>query len=148
MGKQRPLCRCCGKPIPKRTTYVTFGVAPVEVGKGRGRTERPNNRAEVQRYVNGEVVSVRFSTTARVNGEPITDGHWSKDCAPNAVSVRTIVVPKYVDQATCWDGESYTDPYFCKGLCAQRYGRFAIEHPGYDTKAYADALADQAARAD
>lgn len=143
MNRLRPLCRYCGQPIPKRTSYVTFGVAPYEEEKGRGRVDRPATKADAQRLVNGEITSVRWSEVARVDdeGPPPTFGF-----AQGTQYTRQVDVPRYISQATYWDGESFVDPYFCKGLCAQRYGYFAMKHPGFDTQAYAQACADQAAR--
>ena len=125
----RPLCRYCGKPIPKKTNGLYFGVAPVEAEKGRGRVERPVDKAEAQRFVNGEITSVRYDTRAR---EDAANGH-----------TRTIEVARYVCQAMFWDGESFVDRYFCCGEHARRFGYFAVENPAFDTKAYADALRAQ-----
>lgn len=53
----------------------------------------PRTKADCQRFVNGEIVSVRR--------------HW-KD--------RTTI-----DEFSYWDGESYQDEFFHNGRCAQRF---------------------------
>jgi hypothetical protein len=129
----RPLCRYCGGYIAKKTEGVYFGVSQREADKGRGRVERPANKAEAQRYVNGEITSVRYSEMANVDAEGFS-------------GQRTISVPRFVGEARYWDGESYEDEFFCSGEHARRFGYFAVRNPGYDTKAYVQALADQAAK--
>lgn len=123
---KRPLCRYCGGLIAKKTAGIYFGVSAREAEKGRGRVERPANKAEAQRYVNGEVISVRYGEMARVDADGLS-------------GQRSIAVPRFVEQATYWDGQSYVDRYFCRDRHALLFGYFAVENPGYETKGYADA---------
>lgn len=57
----------------------------------------PKTKDECQRFVNGQVVSVRR--------------HW-KD-------------PATIDEFTYWDGESYQDRFFHNGACAQKFAYWA-----------------------
>jgi hypothetical protein len=79
--------------------------------------EMPATKEEAARYGNGQVISVRWSER---------DGQ------------------RYVKRMGFWDGESYVSPYFCKDECARSFGYFAVENPGAQTQAYADALRQQA----
>ncbi len=108
----RPLCRCCAKPIKKRTRLHTFGHAnPQRHSWCTEHTEKPTTRQEVQRLTNQQVVSIR-----RHNG--------------------------FVYSASTWDGETYMDPFFCTDSCGRAFGRMAAEHfPDLQTQAYADATA-------
>ena len=107
----RPLCRCCGKPMPKATTNVHF----VDYGVGLGGAVRvdvlPRTRQDVAAlYPDREVVSIR------------RDQHGG------------------VYSAWLWDGESWTDDLFCKVACAERFARIvASHHPEIQTQDYADA---------
>jgi hypothetical protein len=80
-----PLCRLCGKPIPKSTRALWFG----EQSTSRYAwlayfTEKPATRAEAARFDNGRIINIR----------------WSHD--------RT-----FIRRATAWNGE-YISPYFDK----------------------------------
>jgi ATP-dependent phosphoenolpyruvate carboxykinase len=87
--KTPPLCRYCGKPIPKKTDIVWFN----------GIKHRPASRADVQRLVNGQVVSVS----------------WHHDRS-------------FIYRAGIWDGESYADKFFDTQTCAARFGRWAARN--------------------
>ncbi len=109
---EAPLCRCCGKPIPKKTIVHYFGKrASKNYGWWVDHTQFPGDKAEVQRLTNQRVI--RMGKTR--------DGQIFK--------------------ATVWDGESYVSRYFCKDQCARAFGYFALDHPGYETAAYAAAVA-------
>lgn len=114
-GKQ-PLCRHCGGKIGKRTEIVYFGRSEREVERNQGRSEQPKNKAEAQRYVNGEIVSVRYSHLASINYRDQGSTH--------------VTVPRYVDTATVWDGETYDDEFFCSNRHAVEFG-YASARGGY-----------------
>ncbi|HLY77853.1 MAG TPA: hypothetical protein VKQ70_00650 [Caulobacteraceae bacterium] len=129
----RPLCRTCGKLIPKRTTSLRFGCAPVEAERRLGRVERPATREEAQRYVNGEITQVRYSTRASEDA-----GHGM---------TRVVFVPRYIGEVTYWDGESYQDDAFDSLGCAAQFGRsMARQFPDYAMPAYREAKARRAAK--
>jgi len=141
--KPRPLCRVCGKLIAKRTDWLRFGCAPIEVEKRRGRGERPADKAEAQRYVNGEITKVEYSTLAHEDAPDRPLKPWEQQADSRAV--RAIEVPRYVSSVTFWDGESYADPDFCSGTCAQAFGRaMARQFPGHAMPAYREARARRA----
>jgi hypothetical protein len=96
----QPLCRFCGKPIPKRTERVYFGCAPNEVERGRGRGEQPANKT--RRSATSTARSSRSSIPT-----PLIDA--------GDTSIRTVDVPRYVRSAGVWDRETYIDEFFCKG---------------------------------
>lgn len=56
------------------------------------RIEKPMTRAEAQRLVNQEIVSIRRSRHG------------------------------FIDHITTWDGETYRDRYFCTNRCAMALG--------------------------
>ena len=116
-GQPPPLCRCCGRPIKKRTVQHWFGRRAYRSAAG-GRivehTEVATSRAEAARYVNGQIVA-------------------SKNY-PDEIVVTT------------WDGCSYEDATFCTMRCAADYGRFAIRHPGAHTAAWVNAYNAQLAK--
>jgi hypothetical protein len=117
-------CINCGQRIPKKTQRVRieppveYKAATTKMLMGREiqdmpeRQEKPEGhregsefsttiytayppktKADCQRFVNGEVVSVRR--------------HW-KD-------------PATIHEFTYWDGESYQDPFFHNGSCAEKF---------------------------
>lgn len=113
---QKPLCRLCGQPIKKVTKSLSFGASRDASYYGGGMKEfvaKPTSKAEVARFDNGKIISVS----------------WAGDRS-------------YIRRAATWDGESYRDPYFCKGECARSFGYFALEN-GFEvqTQRYADAVA-------
>lgn len=126
----QPLCRFCGKPIRKRTDWVRFGVAPVELENGRGRVERPATRAEAQRFVNGKITASRFATAARID-------------APDGRATRMIAVDRYVREVSVWDGETYEDEFFCTGEHAKLFGYASARWEGGRLRmpAYDEAIA-------
>lgn len=113
----RPLCRCCGKQIAKRTTDLFF-----YEGSGTSSTSihveaLPRTREEVQAFTNQQVISIaRYR-----NG-----GIW---------------------RAGTWDGVSYRDDTFCSLKCEAHFGRsMAITFPTYAMPAYHAAVAKQRER--
>jgi hypothetical protein len=112
----RPLCRLCGKPVPKVTDRLLFGQSPRDCERFTGyRVARPSNKEAAQRYANGQILAVRYGTMATGAAAP-GGGHFNER------------VPRYVESATYWDGESYRDEHFCSDPCAVRFGYFAAVH--------------------
>lgn len=96
--KHPPLCRYCAGPIPKRTVALMCVAAPPRTTYTDHRTgeERAlavhrhvvgvfKTKAELQRVVNEEVVSIRKNADGTINF------------------------------ASTWDGQSYVSEYFCNG---------------------------------
>lgn len=92
-----PLCRWCGKPIAKRTVSHWFGQGSQE-GSGYwiNHAERPKTVDEAQRFVNGQIVSVRRRGYGGAAGE--------------------------ISSVGVWDGESYRDDDFHADTCARAFG--------------------------
>lgn len=118
-----PLCRCCGKPIRKRTAVVFIKAEQSEYDKPTkfwryaytNGGPLPTTKAEAQRLVNEQVVSVRRSH----EGSTISAVH-------------------------VWDGVTYESRFFCTGNCAKDFGYLAAEVlPTFRTKAYDAAAAKQ-----
>ena len=105
-----PLCRLCGKPIAKYVESIWFyGGERNNPYKGM----KLRTRAEVERLVNGRVVSVHYHDD---------DGQ------------------RLVYKAGVWDGESYEGDLFCTQAHAVAYARFAVDNaPSLHTAAYAAA---------
>lgn len=111
-----PLCKVCGKPIPKVTTTHEFG-RDKPLSWGVGHPEKPTTRAEVQRLVNGVVLSTTKS--------------WRGDG------------PQFIQSANVWDGESYAwGGHFHAQSCAAQFGEsMAGLFPTYSMPAYKAAMA-------
>lgn len=121
-------CRYCGKPIPKRTRTVHFGATEFQLANSATsyssyNTARPTSKAEAQRLVNQQVVSVRWA-----RGEDYGARQAGFD---------------HITQVTTWDGESYENPFFCNGTHAHAFAAAAVR-AGYTMKAYDDAVAKDA----
>ncbi len=116
-SKTQPLCRFCGKRIAKATDKVTFGAAC-----SRYKELKPKTRAEVQRVVNGEIVSFKWAMTTPAD----YDGSHS-------YRHEHLTVRDYIEQISVWDGESYVDQFFCNGDHARRFG-YAAARAGYIIK--------------
>lgn len=107
-----PRCRCCGKPIAKKTVTHVFGSKARGGGEIWIEHEEPaNTRAEAQRHLNGTIISSRPS----YNG---------------GLMVRV------------WDGVSYAPWYghFCTVRCAADFGQLAAEHTDLKTVRYVETL--------
>jgi hypothetical protein len=114
----QPLCRCCGKPIGKHTTTQYFGGS----GAVNKIAEYPRDKAEAQRLVNQQIVSLRYHRASegyRPQGAPDHD---------------------YVWWVGLWDGEGYRDEFFCSDPCAVRFA-YAFARAGYACRAFTDAKA-------
>lgn len=122
----QPFCRCCGNPIPKVTERIETGRAH-DPKHTTGRLML-YSKAECQRQTNLTVVSVRF-------WRPNIFEHMSDDERAEAKKARP-----YVMHFDVWDGESYRDQHFCKGGCADTFGRMAARMTDIRTRAYNDAV--------
>ncbi len=132
-----PLCRYCARPIGKRVDRVRFGCSPGDAERHPRtmRVERPVNKAEAQRYGNGEVVRVAYSTSASVPAEPALTERFGGSGWTYAK------VDRYVSEASYWDGESYLSEFFCRDICARDFGYAAARHPsGIAMPAYHEAI--------
>lgn len=95
----QPLCRYCGKPIRKSTrhNYVVRARQPHMTDNAFARyvvcDELPQTKAECQKLVNEQVVSVK----------------------------RHYQVDKGIASFGTWDGESYVDKFFCNGDHARKF---------------------------
>lgn len=120
----QPLCRYCGKGIGKHTHTIWFGMGNSHMSSDyfTYRDEKPTSKAEVQRLVNQQVVSVGWSKS------------WKN------VDGVDVEVRSHIDKATTWDGESYVDEFFCTQEHARRFG-YAAARGGSAMKAYNDAMA-------
>lgn len=124
----QPLCRACGKPIPKHTNKVSFG----ETYSKRFQNTRPVSIEEARKLVNTQIVARRWTTPTRLEqGEYVPTGE-----------------PRFISEISTWDRESYIDEFFCKGACAQSYAYMCVSSPNNKAKsaAYSNALDRQAKR--
>lgn len=133
----QPLCRSCGKPIPKHTRHfrVTTKLTDLEKDQNnRGDDEYrlrilqvdafPTNKKELQKLTNAKVVSVGYT---RIK-DHWDDEHWKE---------------QYISEFTTWDGESYRDAYFCNSTrCAVKFAYMTATGP-VQSVAYCDALKKQ-----
>jgi hypothetical protein len=116
-----PLCKVCGKPVPKTTSYHEFGVEHISRSPSWVcHPEKPATREEAQRLVNGQIISIKMS--------------WRGDS------------PRYVARANVWDGESYEwDGNFHAQSCAAAFGAaMALQHPTFGMPAYHAAMKERA----
>lgn len=113
----QPRCRYCGKPIRKETHTYWFGQGG-NAGHSSDfityRAEKPMSKAEAQRLVNQQIVSVRRE----------------KYPAPGEET--------FVSQVTTWDGESYADEFFCSGEHARYFAYAVLRAPAYENLAMPD----------
>lgn len=120
----QPLCRFCGKGIKKHTHTVWFGMNRESRGEfSSSLADKPKSREEAQRLVNQEIVSISWSYNT------------SWDDEDHSVRVRD-----HIHKVATWDGESWTDPFFCNGDHAQRFG-YASARGGRAMAAYNEAIA-------
>jgi hypothetical protein len=127
----RPLCRYCGKPIPKRTTTVWFEETQEDV-------DRKAPTATFYRYLVGspmtkeDAQSLVNETIVHITRGAFRNGRFDK---------------AYIGRASTWDGTSYTDDHFCKRECAEDFGHIvARDRPELATAAYNAALKKQKAK--
>lgn len=112
----QPYCRCCGKPVKKRTVLVYFGARGPDSHSARYMPDaRPTTKAEAARLVNGHIVHVRHY------GEHANEGGR-------------------LYSASVWDGETYEAEHFCTLVCAAEFGRMCATHyPAIETQSAAEA---------
>lgn len=124
----QPLCRFCGRPIRKWTTYYQFGPDHRSAGD-EARRGKPLSIAEAQREINsGRIVHVKWKTPTQLeHSEFVPTGE-----------------PRWICEASVWDGESYADGFFDTGSCAQSYAYMVVEACGLVSKNYNAALAKRA----
>lgn len=121
-AKTQPLCRYCGRAIAKHTHYVRFG----SMAKAELKTVRPQSRAEAQAYVNTmqneprQIVSLRWAMKF-MDGYTHDHVPYASDISTMARSRRKLQTRDYIDYVGTWDGESYTDPFFCNGRHASDF---------------------------
>lgn len=122
-----PLCKVCGKPVPKETTRVSFGC---RVDDRRSTwislTAKPASLEEAQRLVNGRILHV--------------DRQGYSPDSPDAI-------PKGgITGVTAWDGESYAwGGHFHAQGCAAQFGwAMANQFPDHAMPAYREAMAKRA----
>jgi hypothetical protein len=116
-----PLCKVCGKPVPKVTRSVSFGCR-TERRYSTGHlqlTEKPANLAEAQRFINGRIISHKWS--------------WRDED------------PRWIESVNVWDGESYVwGGHFHAQGCAAEFGEaMAALHPRMAMPAYHAAIKDR-----
>lgn len=94
-SETQPLCRGCGKPIPKWTDHVWVRNPDSIQNRATSRHVMGplHSRDDCQRLVNERVVSVRY---------------WG--AGDN----------RHVSYFSVWDGESWADEFFCGGPCRDR----------------------------
>ncbi len=119
----QPLCRYCGKPIRKRTTIV-YVVPKLNQYHRSGSMQRyvegvANSLADCRRFTNQQITSISYS--------PLVDAYFEK--------TGERLVEKFYE----WDGESYADPYFCSGSCAQAFG-YLMAKGGHCTRTFNEAM--------
>lgn len=115
VSEAQPLCRLCAKGIKKVTHAHYFGERTAQTfDYSTHHVEQPKSKAEVQRLLNGTVVSIRRD---RIN-------------------------PEFVWHASTWDGVSWVDEFFCNADHARQFG-YAAARGGQAMAAYHDALAQR-----
>lgn len=93
-----PKCRWCGKTIPKKTVRVYRQGLPDDT-----------TIADAQQFSNHAVISL----LRQVKGSDRSRAKFRRERGLGYHILGFVV----------WDGETYTDPFFCKGLCAAAFGR-------------------------
>lgn len=149
----RPLCRCCGKPIRKRTTTHFLRVNSARAGTMDSGHYAPTHfvaepirkREDLARFTNEEIVSVRYEDPHKAALETLEKYPDYYDAAElEALAARG----RWIDSFGTWDGESYEDDLFCGVNCAAGWGRlFAKLRPDLMTQAHAEAVRKRQRRA-
>jgi hypothetical protein len=112
-SKTQLYCRWCARPIRKAT--VTVQIVPKL-------TENMKNTA-YSRYVAGDLPKTKQECQIFTNQQIVATSR-------RKVFDETLGAAKYdhpqidvgISQFSEWDGESYVDPFFCSGTCAQKLG--------------------------
>jgi hypothetical protein len=106
----RPLCRYCGKPLPKATErFWCYLTEPTHIGSRKDYVVGTfRNKEALQRVTNREITSVTY----HLNNEH----HRERGLAGTISSFST------------WDGESYLSVYgagfFCANTCAIHFANY------------------------
>lgn len=105
---KQPLCRYCGVKIKKQTVTAFFGRLERRNNHRflRSYTEKPATKSQLQALTNMEIVFLR----------------WSHD-------------REFIEQASLWDGESYTSKFFCTDKHAAALG-YSAARGGLGTDDY------------
>lgn len=129
-SREPQFCRCCGKGLRKWsiTVYVRRGERTAyEQDKSYCRYIHPasdlRSKEDCQVLSNQIVISVKYGV--------------DKDALYNPVPGS-----RHIVEFAEWDGESWSDQYFCGVKCASQFA-YAIlaASPSWTTKAYRDAVA-------
>jgi hypothetical protein len=129
MTIRQPLCKVCGKPVPKITQRISFGCRHADTHSfAKHVVERPADLAEAIRLAgDGEVIRV-------------TKGHFygqGADAPEGAIT-----------ELTLWHGEYAWGGHFHAQTCAAEFGLgMANQFPDHAMPAYREAVAAQKERA-
>lgn len=119
---KQPFCRCCGKPIGKRTITLYVTPEPTQYDRAewwnRYLYGAPATKAELQGLLNRVSNSLCVVSVKKSSGDCI--GETDSDL---------------IVGGTAWDGESYADEFFCTNRCAIDLARL-LARQGHCTKAY------------
>lgn len=145
--QERPLCRCCGKPLRLRTAHHYVKVDPARAGQNETQmngwcvnhyvAEKIRDPKALQRFTNREIVSVNYMNPGREKRKYAARYHYTAEEIAEADAQG-----RWVYGFTSWDRESYEDDLFCGSKCAERWARlFARTYPTLRTQAFANAVA-------
>lgn len=123
--KKVQLCRYCGGALRKRTEALFCYPEPP--------------RTEAVDSYSGRVT--KLAVPRHRVGVFRTKAELQKVVNEVVVSVRRAGPDGAIDQASTWDG-TYTDEFFCTAEHARLFA-YVYARAGYQTKAYADAVAKQ-----
>lgn len=142
----QPLCKCCGKPIPKATDWVDFNCDPEPIegsGVKRGRSECPKTKAEAQALLNLTVLAVRKGKRRAYSTTTLEEGRFTNPAGARPFRSSTQTGETIISAASVWDGESYVEEHFCKLACSATFG-MVMAKAGHCTVAYLEARKAQA----
>lgn len=100
---KQPLCRYCGDPIRKRTRTVYL--------RERELQSHERSHGDYARYLRVDVLPSTIDECRKLTNHQVVSIKRHRDPERNAVS--------YFSE---WDGESYTDEFFCNGEHARLFG--------------------------
>lgn len=111
-------CIVCGRGIPKRLQTIWFR-APTE-------TRTLQFIGEVQGKPDGTREGSAGMTTLYLADRPRTKEDAARYTNDRILRVR--MDGEFLSSATTWDGESYSDKYFCRDKCAVAQGYASAQH--------------------